>query len=132
MGISMTIGTVGYSPLFNADGKYLMSCNTSNGRYLLQRFHPPGTDGNCVGRLGRVGGTITVRLRYIGDLSTILSDIKSDREAFENTAVEIVDINGDTFEYCNLIEWNVIDPKGTANNTGGKAYMDVDAAFARD
>jgi len=132
MGISITIGGVTYGALNSADGKYCMSCNTSNGRYLLQRFHPPGSDGNCVARLGRVGGTITCRLRYTGDIGTILDEIGTDREAFENAAVEINDIAGETFDYCNLIEWNISDPKGVANDTGGKCYVDVDAAFCRD
>lgn len=128
MAVTFSIGGVSFSAMSSSDGRKAVACNVGNGEYRLIRFHGAGWTGNFVIRDGRTGGTIMCLLRYIGN--AVESDYSSDRTAWENTAVTIVDEAGNSFENCNLLHMARSDrPKGIP---GDRAFLDAVAVFTRD
>jgi hypothetical protein len=135
MSLTFTIGGVAFGAI-NSDGssatlaRQALSMKTPAWTYSKLRRHPPGTNGNIVVHDGRIGGKIIARFRYLGALSTILGYYKSDREAWADTAVTIIDIAGDSYLSCNLESLTMeSDPQGIG---GSKAFFVVVATFNYD
>ncbi|MCX7935134.1 MAG: hypothetical protein N3A66_07745 [Planctomycetota bacterium] len=131
MAYTFSIGDVDFEALSRANSRCALYLRVDGAEYQRIRFHVPGVDGNYVIRGGRTGQRIVAVMRYIGTLNTVLSNMASDRAAWENTAVMIVDSNGDYYTNCNLVSLSRIsDPK--AIDASGNVMVDVQAIFTRD
>ena len=134
-GASCTIGGVSFGQLAGAtNGRYCLECYAHSLEYSLRRFHPPAVAGNFIVRGNRNGGTITANLRYINTYSSILSNYNSDRAAWENTAVTIVDEAGATYLNCNLIPGSMhrVHRPRAIGRTVGQCVMDIEAQWHYD
>ena len=133
MGVSFTIGGTVYADNSISNGRKALDISIQSAGYDIKRFHVPHTDGNLIIRNGRVGQSITCAVRYIGaDLATAKGYHKTDREAFENTAVTIVDDAGDSYTLCNLTSFSITSPPIATGRTNGQVFFDAVATFTRD
>jgi hypothetical protein len=129
MGLSFSIGGVSFSSLSRSQARCAVDWDV-NEVYDKKKFHACGTDGNFVVRCGRIGGTVTVTVRYTGAMSTNFTNMNSDRDAWKNTAVQAVGPAGETFLRCDYQTSKIVKPmQGLA--TGG-GFMDVQYVFTLD
>ena len=133
MSLSFTIGGVSYATHSIASGRKALDIAVSAPNYDVRRFHPPGVDGNLIIRMGRTGQKITATVRYIGDsLSAARALYRSDREAFANTAVTIVDDEGQTITNCNMMTCERASPPKATGRAVGQTFFDATMVFTRD
>lgn len=132
MAYTFTIGGTSFGQCDASNGRKARFIAVSSARYAQQREHVPATDGNLVIRGGRVGGTIVAQMRYVGSLASVLGLMKTDREAWDNTAVTIVDDAGTSFANCNLIADGFQVISAAVGISATSVFMDAQAMFTRD
>ena len=133
MGMSFSIGGTTFADHSITSGRKALDISVSAEGYDIKRFHVPGTDGNLIIRNGRVGQQITCVVRYIGDTIAAAIDLyKTDKEAWDNAAVTIIDDAGDSYTICNLTSFNKSSPTRATGRSVGQVYIDAIATFTRD
>lgn len=132
MGVSFSIGGVSFDPMSTGNGRKAIDMDVME-IYSKKKWHSEGTDGEFVVRGGRIGGTITAEMKYIGSATECYSMYNADRNAWKNTAVEIVDIAGAAYERCDYVSNKIKErAKGFSYNSEAKAYMVVEFTFTID
>ena len=134
MGVTCTIGGVSFLALSSADARYCLFCHAESEGYEIKRFKPFGVAGNYLSRGGFNGTTIRARLRYVGTVSGIQANYLSDKRAWANTAVTIVDEGGASYTRCQLERGGlrIVTPPIATGRTATKAFMDVEGVFLSD
>lgn len=132
MGVSYSIGGVAFGPMSTSNGRKALDMDV-NEIYSKKKWHSEGTDGEFVVRGGRIGGLITATAKYIGSATECYAMYNADRNAWKNTAAEIVDIAGDTYERCDYVTNKILErAKGFSYNSEAKAFMMVEFTFTID
>ena len=133
MSTTFTIGGVAFSGLDDSTLRQAISIKQDSRNFTIRRFHPPGTSGNIIIRdRGPSGGNIEVSMRYVGTPSQTETAFDADKAAWRNTAVTIIDDNGESLPTCNLMPGmmrRTTDPKGIGD---GKVFFDASATFMND
>lgn len=120
-----------FEALDGTAGRKALACRVDAAHYRLRRFHAPGVDGNFIIRQGRDGSTIMCRMRYNGTEDAAKTLFETDRQAWRNAAVSIIDDIGTDYASCNLINMTIIrDPRGRSN--GPLQFFDAIALFTWD
>lgn len=132
MGATFSIGGVSFAAMGTTDGRKALFCQIGARTYQLIRFHVPGPNGNLIVRGGATGRSIQCKMRYIGTYPGIWSTVKSDQEAWENTAVTIVDEAGASYTNCNLMSMSPVQSARSMGRGDGKGFVDVIATFTQD
>ena len=134
MATTFSIAGTAYTALNSAIGRKALFIRVAAPLENLKRFHVPGVDGNYVVRGGQAGGNIMCAIRYINAKVTALANYRTDRETFARQSNTIIDDEGRTYTFCNLIgmaietEPNVLGIEGVAD----AVWFDVTAAFIVD
>ena len=132
MGLSFTIGAQTFASLVVGTARCAVWEKISAPHYQVFRFHPPGTNGNYIVRGGRDGMQMHFRIRYQGTYSAIHTNYRTDREAWANDGITIVDSNGVSWLECNLVSMSPVGPVRGTGRASGDGYMDVDVTFTWD
>lgn len=132
MAIAFTIGAQTFAALTTATARCALWEKIGAPHYQVHRFHPPGTNGNYIVRSGRDGMSMHFRVRYHGTYSTIHTNYQTDREAWANDGITIVDGNGVTWLECNLVSMMPVNPAKGHGRVNAEGYMDVDVVFTWD
>jgi len=132
-GLTHTIGGVNFGALNTSAGRKSLGCYPTSLNYQYIRFHAPGSNGRFLIHGNRDGGTIQMDAAYVDSLANVHSAFQSDRNAWENTAVVIVDSTGINFTRCMLVNGSMhIAKRPFAIGRTGFVRMDVTAAFDVD
>jgi len=135
MATTFSIGGVSFSATSTSDGRKALEISVDSRAYELKRFHPPGTSGNIIIRpQGPNGGKIRCLMRYIGTVSSADALFVSDKAAWENSAVTIVDDAGQSYTTCNLDPGSMrrVTPPRATGAGSGKVFFEAEAVFTRD
>jgi hypothetical protein len=133
MGMTFSIGGTAFATHSESNGRKALGISVNAAGYDVKRFHPPGTDGNLIIRNGRVGQSIVCAARYIGaSIAAARSLYTTDKTAFENTAVSIIDDANVTHTNCNMTSGPESSPPKATGRTAGQVYFDVIWTFTRD
>ena len=132
-GATCTLGGVAFNALAGATaGRYCLECFPENFEYVKRRFHAPGVTGNFIVRGGRNGGRIVARVRYIGAFANVGANYIADKNAWNNTAVTVIDQWGGTYLTCNLSHGRPASRPMSMGRGGGLCVMDAEFIFNYD
>jgi hypothetical protein len=125
MGVTFTIGGVGFSALTDSAGRYALSPAVTSAAFDEQRFHVKGANGTYLVTGGRLGRRFSLRVRYVGTLSNVYSMFASDKTTWEGSTFAISTPEGN-FSRCRLAPYGariVRDPVAIGRNN--LVFMDV-------
>lgn len=103
----------------------------------IRRYHVPGVDGQYLVRLGEVGRTITMRVRYMG-VTKDASEANYNQDLGKlSLAAYTIATMGQTYEGCNLTSSRrsaVIRPTGipVSAESPNTVFFDAEFVFTKD
>ena len=134
MGLTFTIGGVAIAENSIANPRVAIHIQSEVPVYDISRYHIAGTDGNLISRNGRTGQRMVARIMYIGTVAVARGNFKTDKDAWANTAVTIVDDSGVSYTGMNLTAFK----QTTDLNACGRpaypnyVYFETEAVFTKD
>jgi len=131
MGITFQVDTTPFATLGPTAGRKAKECYPGSPRQVIHRFHVPGTTGNLKIFGGTEGQVIRLLARYqeasVGALTTLL---KTDRAAWSQADVDVVDDEGTTHTRCTL---RTMQRRGPIKHIGRSLVaVDVELVFDCD
>jgi len=129
-GITFSIGGTNFTALDSTSGRHALGVRATNPHYDVKRFHPPGVDGQYVVRCGRLGQTFIFRARYVGTLANVFAYIETDRNAWANAAITLIDDHGTTYTVCNLIDFVRLGDPVFVRVVGADRFVYVDCQIS--
>ncbi len=128
-GVSFTVGGVSFGQLDGSTGRKALYMDVGAEQHQIIQFHPPGTNGNLLIFNGRIAMPITFMARYVGAVSSILDDFKSDKDAWTGVPVSITDDAGDQYDRCILVSAQRVGRGLKGLRGDGRACFDIMAVF---
>ena len=133
MGLTYSIGGVSIEENSFQSDRIALDIAIEAPVYDVKRYHPAGADGNMIVRCGETAQRINCRFRYLATKAASHVMYRSNREAWANTAVDIIGDNNITYTGMNMLSFNQTSRmKSCGKPTIDQIFFDVEAVFTKD